>query len=405
MKNSPASRRWLLLALGVVSLLFAGVIYSWSILKAPLAAEFGWTADKLALNYTLSLIFFCLGGLASGLLAARVSSRLRLGCAALLAFLGFFMTSRLTGHLLGLYLSYGCLAALGIGITYNTVISETNAWFPDRSGLSSGALMMGFGFSTLLLGNLCGRLMDLPAFGWRKTFVLLAVGLGAVLLCAACFLRRPNSDERSRLPAAPDRRRTDAFQGLELSSGEMLRRPSFWKLFLFLVLLNAVGVTAISFAKDFAQTLGYAPTMAVTLVGLLAVGNGLGRLTSGGVFDSLGVNAAKYCASFFALLAPALAWLGLRAASPLVGAAGLIRCGVAYGFAPTLSAALVRSFYGARHFPLNFSLSNLGLLPAAFFPTLTGRMIAASGDYAACFLLLLAASTLGLVLNLTLRRP
>lgn len=405
MKKSPLVSRWFRLLLGVVALLFAGVIYSWSILKAPLAAEFGWTADKLAVNYTLSLIFFCIGGLLSGLSSQKVSSRIRLLCAAILAFLGFFMTSRLSGSsLLPLYLSYGAMAGMGIGIAYNTVISDTNAWFPDRSGLSSGSLMMGFGFSTLLLGNLCSRLMEFPSFGWRKTYLLLAVALGLVLLVAACFLRRPGP--QVQLPAARSRQRRSAdFRGLELNSPQMIRRPSFWKLFIFLSLVTAVGITAISFAKDFAQSLGFSPALSVTLVGVLAVCNGLGRLVSGGIFDSCGVHVAKYCASFFALLAPALALTGLLTGSSLLGAIGLCLCGFAYGFSPTLSAAIVRSFYGERNFALNFSVNNLGLLFAAVFPTLAGKLITASGAYVSSFLLLLLASAVGLIFNLSVRRP
>ena len=63
------SVRWFYLAVGVAAMLFAGVLYAWSILKAPLAAEFGWGASELALNFTLAMSCFCVGGL----LGARLS--------------------------------------------------------------------------------------------------------------------------------------------------------------------------------------------------------------------------------------------------------------------------------------------------------------------------------------------
>ena len=68
MSKKNLNVRWLYLTAGVLALLFAGIIYGWSILKAPLAADFGWTADQLALNFTLTMCFFCLGGMAGGLL-------------------------------------------------------------------------------------------------------------------------------------------------------------------------------------------------------------------------------------------------------------------------------------------------------------------------------------------------
>lgn len=58
-KGCSLSVRWSYLAIGVVAMLFAGVLYAWSILKAPLATEFGWKASALALNFTLAMSFFC----------------------------------------------------------------------------------------------------------------------------------------------------------------------------------------------------------------------------------------------------------------------------------------------------------------------------------------------------------
>ena len=57
-KKHDLSVRWLYLLIGVVAMLFAGVLYAWSILKAPLAAEFGWGTSELALNFTLAMSFF-----------------------------------------------------------------------------------------------------------------------------------------------------------------------------------------------------------------------------------------------------------------------------------------------------------------------------------------------------------
>jgi OFA family oxalate/formate antiporter-like MFS transporter len=44
----------------------ARIIYAWSILKAPVAADFGWTASALALNFTITMCFFCIGGFVAG---------------------------------------------------------------------------------------------------------------------------------------------------------------------------------------------------------------------------------------------------------------------------------------------------------------------------------------------------
>ena len=68
--------RWFYLTIGILSMLFAGILYSWSILKAPLADAFGWNASQLTMNFTLTMCFFCLGGVGGGLLARRLGTRL-----------------------------------------------------------------------------------------------------------------------------------------------------------------------------------------------------------------------------------------------------------------------------------------------------------------------------------------
>ena len=131
MKNN-INRRWLYLVLGVASMLFAGIIYGWSILKAPFASEFQWQASDLALNFTLTMTFFCLGGFVGAKLSKRFGIMVSIILAGVLSAAGFILASTLRGDsILMLYISYGLLAGLGIGIAYNAVISTVNAWFPD----------------------------------------------------------------------------------------------------------------------------------------------------------------------------------------------------------------------------------------------------------------------------------
>ena len=86
--TSYPKTRWLRLALGVVTLLFSGIIYSWSLIKAPFD-EFNWSSSALTLNYTFTMCFFCIGGFVSGLLSKKLSMRIRMICAAVLVLGGF----------------------------------------------------------------------------------------------------------------------------------------------------------------------------------------------------------------------------------------------------------------------------------------------------------------------------
>ena len=83
------SIRWLYMVVGVVAMLFAGVLYAWSILKSPLAAEFGWGASDLALNFTLAMTFFCIGGLLGAKISKSFGHKLALVLAGVLSAAGF----------------------------------------------------------------------------------------------------------------------------------------------------------------------------------------------------------------------------------------------------------------------------------------------------------------------------
>lgn len=141
-------------------------MYGWSILKAPLAQAFGWSTSALALNFTVTVCCFYLGGTAGGMLAKPLGERVTLLLAGVLTCTGFLLTARLSGQKVEmLYTSYGLLAGSGIGIAYNVIISTVSTWFQDKKGMCSGTLLMGFGASALAIGNLSGGLIENPFFG------------------------------------------------------------------------------------------------------------------------------------------------------------------------------------------------------------------------------------------------
>ena len=168
-ESNPISKRYFHLAIAAVSLLFAGIIYAWSILKDPLAREFGFSSSGLAFTFTLMLCFFCVGGMLGSALVKRIGIRKTLLLSALCVFAGFFIVSSMSGgSIVTLYVAYGGLLGIGIGTCYNVIISATNPWFPDKKGLCSGVLMMSFGISSLVLGKAAGILINVPAFGVIK---------------------------------------------------------------------------------------------------------------------------------------------------------------------------------------------------------------------------------------------
>ncbi len=405
-KQNHFAIRWLYLAVGVIALLFAGIIYGWSILKAPLAADFGWTADQLALNFTLTMCFFCLGGIAGGVLAKRLGICPSLILAGVLSCLGFFLTARLDGGSVAmLYVSYGLLAGLGIGIAYNVIISTVNAWFPDKKGTCSGALMMGFGASALVVGNTMSALMENPAIGWRTAFIGLGVVLGVILLATGLIIQLPPAGLELPKPAQKSGAASEDFEARDYTPGEMIRRFTFWRAFVCIVFLAAVGNTVISFARDLSISVGVEAGLATTLVGVLSVCNGLGRIATGAIFDKLGRRKTMLLANIVAIAAAGVTLLSVFTGSVPLCVAGLCVTGFSYGSCPTISSAFVSAFYGTKHFSMNFSIMNFNLMGASLLATVSSMLFTSSGGYVAPFILLLALSAVALVLNLSIKKP
>ena len=403
--KNTASVRWLYLAVGTVTMLFAGILYAWSILKTPLAIEFGWDTSALALNFTLTMCCFCLGGFFGSQVSRRIGAPLSIAIAGVLAGVGFVLTGLLRGNVYLLYVTYAVLAGLGIGVAYNVIISTVNAWFPDKRGLSSGCLLMGFGASSLLFGTVLDRLFTADGFGWRKTYILFGIAVAACLLIAGLIIRRPGADVQLPAPKKAAAVRQENFEAKDYSTAQMLRRLSFWMAFVCLSCLAAVGNTVISFARDLALSVEASASLATTLVGVLAVCNGLGRIITGAVFDAFGRRVTMIGANGITILSAGLTLLAVSVHSLPLCIAGLCLTGISYGATPTVCSAFVSAFYGQKHFATNYSIINFTLMAASFIATACNALLAASGAYVAPFVLLLALACGALALNLCIRRP
>lgn len=391
--------RWLRLALGCITLFMAGIIYAWSVLRAPL--EGFWDNSQLQLCFTLTLCFFCLGGLVSGLLGKKLSIRTRMLIAALLIVGGFGISGNLKGdNLFLLYLGYGIMAGLGIGIVYNVVIVATNAWFPDKKGFASGALMMFFGLSSLILGKVANAMFE-SKVGWSRTYIWGGVAVAAVVMIAAVLLKMPPKPEAKEEDGdtTPEPEEEDGY-----TTAQMIRRSSYWKLFVFLTLLGGMGSVAIGFGKNFFVNVAeFSPDTAVTFAGLLSICNGIGRLVYGFLFDKLGSKKTLTIVSVVALAAPALCLLAVIAKISIIGIIGIFLCAFSYGASPTVSAAYTAGFYGMKNYGLNLAVMNLTLVPASFASTVSA-MLDTGTPYLYPFVFLTALSLIGLITSLTIKK-
>ena len=399
-ENQNIKIRWFYMAIGVVAMLFAGVLYAWSILKAPLAAEFGWGTSELALNFTLAMTFFCIGGLLGAWLSGRMGHRIALITSGALSAAGFILTALLHNtSVVVLYITYGVMAGLGIGIAYNVVIATVSGWFPDKKGLCSGCLMMGFGASALILGNAADAMFK-SEIGWRAAYVVLGISIFIVLTVAAFLLSRPQGELPQNKVAEKEEKNQQGF-----TSGQMLCQPSFWMAFICISFLAAVGSSVISFAKDMALSVNAPEALAVSLVGVLSVCNGIGRILTGAVFDIIGCRKTMICANILTICAAAVTLLAVYADSLVLCIIGLCLTGLSYGSCPTITAAFTSTFFGLKHFSGNMALMTFTVMVGSFIATASNKVLEVTGGYTGAFVMLLSLTFVALVLNAFIRKP
>lgn len=394
------------LVTGVIAMLFSGVLYAWSILKAPFSENFEWSSEALALNFTITMTFFCLGAFFGSLINKKAGVRISLLIAAVLVGAGFISTGLLGKEQLSLlYICYGTLAATGIGICYNVTVSTVNSWFPDKKGLSSGLLMMGFGVSTLLLGNLISTLFAEPAIGVGRTYMILGIAIATVLAVASFILKAPSADTPLPAPKTVKAAGKESFEAKDFTTAQMLKSFTFIRAFICMTFITAVGNSVISFARDLMLSVDASVSLATTLVGVLSVFNGIGRIVTGALFDKAGRKITMISANILTIVAAGITLVAVSISSLPLCIIGLCLTGLSYGSSPTVTSAFTMEFYGKKHFATNYSIMNFNLIIASFFATLSSTLLGSTGSYTAPFIMLLALSVLALGLNFSIKKP
>ena len=394
--------RWVYAIVGVIVLLFAGLVYAWSVLSTPIAAEFAdWSKAQLSMTFTIVMIMFCIGSLLCGLLSGKLSAKMSVRIGAVLFLLGFFLASR-TQSLAMLYIGFGVLCGLSSGLCYNAVMSTMVRWFPDRPGLISGVLLMGFGGGSFIIGKLYQAWTPVEIGGWRTSFLVMGIIIFVVLAICSFFFVAPGADFVA--PAAKNGKAAVRAAGREYKPLEMLKKPSFWLYYVWAIALSAAGLALISQASGVVWEASASQTAGAvaTIVGLISICNALGRVLFGGMYDKYGRSLSMQLVNILFIITSGVLILALTAKSVVVVIIGFILGGLAYsGITPT-NSAFCRSYFGPANYPVNFSLINSNLIFASFGSTVSGALFDASGSYNATFFLIIGLAVVGILCSLAI---
>ena len=183
----------------------------------------------------------------------------------------------------------------------------------------------------------------------------------------------------------------------------MLRTPTFWIYFLWNLCMSATGMLVINNASSIAVFFGVAATVGLAV----SVFNSCGRVLIGGSMDRIGWKGTMFLTNAVMIGAGVLMVLGNKLSLFPVVLGGMLLAGICYGGGVTISASLIRTFYGSKNYPVNFSTCNLVSIPAAIIgPMISAALVdAAGGSYGTTFLMVIIMGGVSLVLNIMIRKP
>jgi OFA family oxalate/formate antiporter-like MFS transporter len=413
--------RWLIAGMGTLLQLCLGSVYAWSYFQKPLTEGYGWSNAQVAWTFSLAIGFLGLAAAAGGVALPRFGPRTLAVTGSLLFGAGHLLAAfALHLHSLPLlWLGYGVIGGIGLGLGYVTPVATAAKWFPDKKGLVTGMVVMGFGFGALLMSKVIAPALS-AAFADRLPLVFAGAGviLGGAGLAAAWFMRNPpmaRPDVGPPLDGGPSPSHTARLQGPALQ--EPTAPPADWRRFALMWLVFfcniAAGIAIIGFQspllqdlcrqKDSALSATALAGLGATLIAVSSLFNGLGRLLWGALSDRLG----QLCTFRVMLGTQVLVFAALIVARDPWLFGGLV-CYVllCYGGGFGVMPAFVLNTFGARRMPVLYGCILTAWSAAGVVgPQVVARLKDHYGAEAAGHAFALGAGllALGFVLSLLLR--
>ena len=378
-----------------------GAAYAWSVFRIPLVKEFGWSIAQVSLTFNIA--WFLLGCMSSlgGLWLNRRGPRIVAIIASLLWGGGVFLSSFSAHKLWLLYLGYGVIGGIGLGLGYIVPIAVLVKWFPDRRGLITGIAVAGFGAGSLIAAPVAGKLVQ--SVGVMSTFSWLGVAYGAVALISALFMQNPPEGwhpEGWRPTAAQSSQRSDR----DFTLSEALRTPQWWALCGLMSINTIAGLSVLSQAAPIFQEMGKVSAVtAATLVGVISIGNGIGRILWSWISDVTSRRSA-----FFAMyLIQVILFLSYRyIPNPVLLTVVTFVIVMCYGGAYGITPAFAADYFGPRHVgPIFGSMMLPWAFPAAFGPLLFAWMRETTGGYTQAFYLIAGVLAVAMILPVIVSPP
>jgi MFS family permease len=288
--------RWLIPPAALAVHLSIGQVYAFSVFKEPLVEHFDTKLTPISWIFSIAIGMLGLAAAVAGTWVERSGPRKAMFVAGCCWGLGFVVAALgvSTDQLWLVYLGYGVIGGIGLGIGYISPVSTLIKWFPDRPGVATGLAIMGFGGGAIVAAPLSDALLgafgDSPADAIAPAFLALGAIYFTLMMLGAFTVRLPADDWH---PAGWDpqraRARTLVTRG-SVTAANAIKTPQFWLLWVVLCCNVTAGIGILEQAapmiQDHFDTVSAAA--AAGFVGLLSLCNMSGRIGWSSTSDVIG---------------------------------------------------------------------------------------------------------------------
>jgi len=394
------NNRWVIAIAGVFFQIALGAVYAWSVFRVPLSKQFGWSISEITLTFTISIFVLGIAAFFGGLWLNRQGPRIVALTGGALYGLGVFLAS-FSHNLWWLYLSYGLIGGIGLGLGYIVPVAVLVKWFPDRRGLITGIAVGGFGAGALITAPVATRLIQ--SVGVLSTFAYLGIGYLIVTVIAGSFMQNPPDGWKPE-GWSPTATETAQRAGHDFKLGEALRTWQWYALWLLLFLNTCAGISVISQeAPIFQELTKVTAVVAAGMVGVASLGNAVGRVFWAWVSDLITRRWTFFLMFLFQVL---LFWFLPNIASAslmtIVTFVVLMCYGGGFGTMPAFTA----DYFGPKNVgPIYGLMLTAWGFASAFGPLFIAHMRETTGSYSGALRVIAGVMAVSTLLPIAVRPP
>ncbi|HEX3151460.1 MAG TPA: OFA family MFS transporter [Gemmataceae bacterium] len=321
----PGFNRWLVPPAAIAVHMCIGEVYGFSVFNVPLTqAGAEWTIPEVGWIYSIALFILGISAAVFGKWVERSGPRKTMVASCTL-FCGGLLISAIGVQfkiLWLLYVGYGLIGGIGLGLGYIAPVSTLIKWFPDRPGMATGMAIMGFGGGALIGAPLGVKLMDhfksAASVGVAEAFIAMAFLYAVFMLFGAFIVRVPAAGWKPD-GWIPSEHVKPMMTTANVAVDVAWRTPQFWCLWVVLCMNVTAGIGILGqTSKMCSDMFGVSAAVGGGFAGLLSIFNMGGRFVWSSVSDFTG-RKTVYCIYFLlgALLYCAVPWTQSIHATPL----------------------------------------------------------------------------------------